>query len=118
MSTWAIGADSGTATVSVGSTSASAGPGSTTETNPSWKEKTWMSRIPSQNTGIEMKRLGTESRTRRTRAAGPVAGPKVAKTAMMTARTSAVMNPEAASTAVEGSAAAMIVDTAAPVCTE
>src|SRR5699024_1846415 len=59
MRTWAIGADRGPATVRVGSTSASAGPGETTETSPSWKEKAWMSRIPSQKTGTEMKRLGT-----------------------------------------------------------
>src|SRR5699024_820141 len=118
MRTWAIGADRGTATVRVGSTSASAGPGETTETSPSWKEKAWMSRIPSQNRGREMTRLGTEARTRRTQAKGATVGPEVAATAMTTAKTRAVRKPAAASTAVEGRAAAMIVDTAAPVWTE
>src|SRR5699024_6581496 len=59
----AIGAEIGTAMVNTGRISPSHGPGLITEIQPSWKENTWMSMMPSQNTGTATNNEGTARST-------------------------------------------------------
>ena len=114
MSTWMSGAVIGTASVSVGKISPSTLPGSMTRTQPSWKEKTWMSKIPIQNPGNETMRDG---RPRKKVAIPPIPG-NVAKKATSTATMMAKPMAQAARMRVWGRASASSVATGAPDCVE
>ena len=64
----ASGAEIGMASVATGRISRSTGPGLITETRPSWKEKIWISMMPSQNTGTEMNSDGSDCKEERSHA--------------------------------------------------
>lgn len=110
----ASGAEIGMARVSVGSTSPSQRPGLITGIQPRRKETTWISMMPSQNTGTETNSEGSDCSAERSQRSGA----SCAANASATASSRAVAKPKLASRSVGGRLVASPWLTGTPACTE
>lgn len=104
----------GTDSVKVGRMRPSTLPGSMTRTQPSWKEKNWMSRMAIQKPGSETMKEGSPRKKEPMAPSPGSVATKATSTATMSARTMAL----AARMRVWGRASASSVATGAPDCVE